>query len=60
MSDFAPGDRVRVLDGPFADFEAHVLAVDPAKQQLSVAVTANGRTVPIRTEPWQVRRLAQA
>jgi transcriptional antiterminator NusG len=57
MSDLKPGDRVRVIDGPFASFEATVERVDAESRELSLGVTLLGRAVPIRTEPWQVEPL---
>ena len=53
---YAPGDLVRVVDGPFANFAGVVREVDAARDELSVEVTMFGRPVPIRTELWQVAR----
>ncbi|WP_407072660.1 transcription termination/antitermination protein NusG [Phenylobacterium sp.] len=51
------GELVRVTDGPFTDFEAVVQAVDSNGGQISVVVTVAQRSVPIRTEPWQLSKL---
>ena len=51
---YAPGDPVRVVDGPFADFAGVIREVDASQGELTVDVTMFGRPVPIRTEPWQV------
>jgi len=51
---YAPGDLVRVLDGPFASFRGIVRDVDPIRDELSVEVTLMGRPVPIRAEFRQV------
>jgi transcriptional antiterminator NusG len=51
---YAPGDLVRVVDGPFADFAGVVRDVDATHEELSVEVVMFGHPVPIRTEPWQV------
>jgi transcriptional antiterminator NusG len=53
---FAPGDQVRVTDGPFTDFDAIVRTVDNVDGHLSVDVMMLGRPVPIQTETWQVAR----
>jgi transcriptional antiterminator NusG len=53
---YAPGDLVRVVDGPFASFAGVVREIDAAGRELMVEVTVLGRAVPIRTEPWQVAR----
>jgi transcriptional antiterminator NusG len=54
---YAPGDRVRVLDGPFHNHEGVVLQFNPEDRRLKVGVTVAGRKVPIRTEHWQVEKL---
>jgi transcriptional antiterminator NusG len=53
---YACGDRVRVIDGPFSNFEAIVQRVDIEHNQLSVGVTLFGNSVPISAEPWQVEK----
>jgi transcriptional antiterminator NusG len=55
---YALGERVSVLDGPFENFEAIVLAIEPEQERLTVGVTVAGRQYPIHTEHWQVRKLA--
>ena len=52
---YAPGDQVRVVDGPFASFAGVVREVDATSDELVVDVAMFGRAVPIRTEPWQVQ-----
>jgi len=51
---YAPGDLVRVVDGPFASLTGVVREVDAVRDELSVDVQMFGRPVPIRTESWQV------
>jgi len=53
---YAPGDAVRVVDGPFETFTGVVRDIDAAAGELLVEVTMFGRPVPIRTEPWQIAR----
>jgi transcriptional antiterminator NusG len=43
---FRPGDRVRVIDGPFADFPALVREVNAGRRKLSVTVHIFGRESP--------------
>ena len=43
---FRPGDRVRVIDGPFADFPAVVREVNADRRKLSVTVDIFGRESP--------------
>ncbi|HEY1749784.1 MAG TPA: KOW motif-containing protein [Caulobacteraceae bacterium] len=56
VAPYARGDLVRVTDGPFANFEAVVRAVDDEAGHLSVEVTMLGQPVPIQTEAWQLAR----
>ena len=51
---FAPGDPVRILDGPLANRAGVVREVDAAQGQLSVDVEMYGRPVMIRIHPWQL------
>jgi len=51
---YATGDRVRLTDGPFADFEAQVREV--LADRLRLEVTMFGRPIPIDAEAWQVER----
>ena len=47
---YAPGDLVRVVNGPFASFRGIVREVDATQDELSVEVTMFGQPVPIRAE----------
>ena len=51
---YAVGDRLRVIDGPFAGFKAEIREV--LDDRLRVGVTLLGRSVPIEVEDWQVER----
>lgn len=51
---FRSGDRVRVKDGYFQNFEGDVEAVDEANGRITVMINIFGRSTPVELEHWQV------
>ena len=54
---FDPGDEVRVIDGPFTNFNGTVDAVNPEKGKIRVLVSIFGRSTPVELEFVQVTKL---
>ncbi len=54
---FKVGDRVKVTDGPFENFEGVVDEINQQKGTVRVIVTIFGRPTPIDMEHWQVEQL---
>jgi transcriptional antiterminator NusG len=50
---YSMGQLVRILDGPFLNFEGQVQELDQEKGTLKVSVSIFGRDTPVELEMWQ-------
>jgi transcriptional antiterminator NusG len=54
--DMAPGDKIKVLSGPFKDFEGEVVEVSPERSKLKALLSIFGRDTPVELEFNQVEK----
>jgi transcription termination/antitermination protein NusG len=54
--DMAAGDKIKVLSGPFKDFDGEVIEVSPERSKLKALLSIFGRDTPVELEFNQVRK----
>jgi transcription termination/antitermination protein NusG len=54
---FEIGDEVRVVDGPFSNFQGIVEELKPDKEKLRVLITVFGRPTPVELDFIQVQKI---
>ncbi len=55
--DVKVGDKIRIISGPFADFDADIIEVYPDKSKLRANVSIFGRETPVELEYNQINKL---
>jgi transcriptional antiterminator NusG len=55
---FEKGELVRIIDGPFANFQGKVDEINPERNTLRVLVTIFGRATPVELDFLQVEKTA--
>lgn len=54
---FKPGDRVKINEGTFENFEGDVENIDEANGRVTVMINIFGRSTPVELEYWQIEAL---
>lgn len=54
---FHTGDRVKITEGTFENFEGDVDTIDEANGRVTVMINIFGRSTPVELEYWQVETL---
>jgi transcriptional antiterminator NusG len=54
---FKEGDRVKVREGNFENFEGEVGSIDEASGRVTVMINIFGRSTPVELEYWQIESL---
>lgn len=55
--EFKEGDLVRIIEGPFKNFEGKVSEIDEEKGKIKVLINLFGRETPVELDSLQVKKL---
>ena len=55
--DFKVGDLVKIIDGPFKDFEGKVSELDPERGKVKVSINMFGRDTPVELDSLQIKKV---
>ncbi len=51
------GDAVKIIDGPFKDFDGKVSEIDGERGKIKVLINMFGRDTPIELDPLQIKKI---
>ena len=54
---FNKGDRVKINEGTFENFEGEVDGIDEASGRVTVMINIFGRSTPVELEYWQIKNI---
>jgi len=54
---FEKGESVKIIEGPFTNFNGEIEEVHPAKGKIKVMVAIFGRSTPVELEFWQAEKI---
>ena len=57
VKNFKAGDRVRVKEGYFENFEGDIESIDEANGRVTVMINIFGRSTPVELEHWQMESI---
>ncbi|HCM36890.1 MAG: transcription termination/antitermination protein NusG [Candidatus Wildermuthbacteria bacterium RIFCSPLOWO2_02_FULL_47_9c] len=52
-----PGDSVKIVDGPFKDFDGRIAEIDKERGKIKVLVNMFGRDTPVELDSLQIQKL---
>lgn len=52
-----PGEPVKIIDGPFKDFDGKVAEIDQERGKIKVLVNVFGRDTPVELDSLQIKKL---
>lgn len=53
---FVKGEAVKIIEGPFTNFNGTIQDINPERGKLRVSVSIFGRSTPVELEYWQVEK----
>jgi len=52
-----PGDAIKIIDGPFKDFDGKVSEIDTERGKVKVLINMFGRDTPVELDSLQIKKL---